>query len=66
MNYSTTLVNAHAPAQAAADLTMLAQTVFYHPDHEYNNTWTGARILTDKRTKVFVTWLPGKYFDGAS
>lgn len=62
MNYTTILVNAHRPAMDAANATMLPQTVFYHPDHAFNNTNTSAAILRDKKTQQFVTWLPDNYF----
>ena len=62
MDYSTTLVDAHRPAMYAADKSSLPQTVFYHPDWGYTHTNTEAKILRDRKTLRFVTWLPTNYF----
>ena len=56
-------IDAMRPAQDAADETWLPQTVFYHSDWGWTHTSSGARILSDKQTKVAVTWLPARYFD---
>lgn len=56
------LVDAHRPAQDAADFLMLPMTVFYNPDYGYNCTESTARILRDKRTQLYVTWLPLRYW----
>jgi hypothetical protein len=56
------LADAHRPAQDAADKTRLPQTVFYHPDHAFSWTNSGAGVLRDKQTMVRVTWLPSNFF----
>jgi hypothetical protein len=58
---------AHKAARETADSTSLAMTVFRHPDHGYSyaNAVFGAlpgRVLADRKTKLFVTWLPARYF----
>ena len=55
------LVDIHRPAQDAATETSLPMTVFYHPDWAYSYAESGARILRDKKTEKFVTWLPATY-----
>lgn len=62
--YNTCQVDAHRPAQDNADKSLLPQTVFYHPDWAYSSIATGSRILREKKTQQFVTWLPAKFFDG--
>jgi hypothetical protein len=62
MIYSKFLVNAHRPAQDAADATGLPMTVFYHPDHGFDCTNTTTPILRDKKTTQHVTWLPSNFF----
>ena len=42
---------------------MLAQTVFYHPDFAFSNIVPGAKILRDRKTEQYVTWLPARYFE---
>jgi len=56
------LVDAHRPAQDAADSIGLPMTVFYHPDHAYNYTNSLANVLRDRKTELHVTWLPEMYF----
>ena len=63
MNYSTVLVNAHRPAQNLANESGLPQTVFYHPDYAFTQTCAGSKILKDKKTEQFVTWLPDNFFN---
>jgi hypothetical protein len=60
--YARYLVDAHRPAQDLANQTGLAQTVFYHPDFAYSHTTLGSKILRDRKTESFVTWLPANYF----
>ena len=62
MQYTTLLVNAHRPAMDAANVTGLPQTIFYHPDWGYSNAVWGAKILRDKQTTQYVTWLPIDFF----
>lgn len=59
------LVNAQGPAQEAADSGGMPVTVFYHKDYGYNFTNPHAKILKDRNTEKFVTWLPARYFEGS-
>ena len=61
-DYRRFLVDAHGAAQDAADSFGLPQTVFYHPDYSYSWGSTGERVLKDRKTEQFVTWLPSNYF----
>lgn len=63
MNYSTYLADAHGPAQRAADEYRLPQTVFYHPDWGFANTAPLSKILSDKKTEQYVSWLPSNYWN---
>lgn len=56
------LYEVHRPAMDAANRFGLPQTVFYHPDEGYTHTATSSKILRDRKTQQFVTWLPDKYF----
>jgi hypothetical protein len=57
------LVEMHRPAQDAADKFSLPQTVFYHPDEGFAHLPPGSRILHDRKTEKYVTWLPSSYFN---
>lgn len=54
------------PAQDDADATGLPQTQFYHPD--YGCTSASActplmdKLRRDRKTELWVTWLPSNYF----
>lgn len=56
------LIDAHRPAMDTADSSMLAQTVFYHPDHAHSFAPPGSKILRDRKAELHVTWLPARYF----
>ena len=57
------LVDMHRPAQDAADKSWLPQTVYYHRDEGFSYTCAvGSKILRDRKTEQFVTWLPSNYF----
>lgn len=56
--------NAVGPAQDGADSIGLPMTQFYHPDHGWNFTNVFANVLKDKRTVLYVTWIPTNYFEG--
>lgn len=61
-NFIVHLADAHRPAMDQANETGLPMTVFSHPDWGFSNANTGASILSDKKTKLIVTWLPDNFF----
>ncbi len=65
-HFITKLVEAHRGAQDDADKHSLPQTVFYHPDHGYDNCATHGLFLQRlemKSAQQFVTWLPSNWFN---
>lgn len=56
------LADQHSDAMKAADKYGLPQTVFYHPGCGFANTCPGSKILADRKTEKFVTWLPERFF----
>ena len=55
-------VDQHREAMDAADKYQLPQTVFYHPDFGFANTAPYSKILKDRKTELYVTWLPDRFF----
>lgn len=56
------IADAHPRAMAKSNLTGLPMTVFSHPDWGFAHADTGAKILRDKKTTMYVTWLPDNFF----
>lgn len=56
------LADAHRPTMDLADKTCLPMTVFYHSDWLFSCASSGSKILRDKQTEQYVTWLPSSYF----
>jgi hypothetical protein len=61
--YARYRIDAYGPAMDLADSTRLPQTVFYHPDHAWTCAVFGAKILRDRKSEQYITWLPQNYFD---